>query len=135
MYFLDANTCIYFLNGKHESIKVKILSTPPNDIAIPSIVKAELLLGLYKSEQKKKNLEKLEKFLQPFGITPFIDLITYVYADIRCTLEKTGKTIGPNDLLIAAIVKFHEGILVTNNTEVFKRVKGLQIENWAQEKQ
>jgi tRNA(fMet)-specific endonuclease VapC len=134
MYFLDANTCIYFLNGKYESIKTKILATPPNDIAIPSIVKAELLLGSYKSNQKTKNLEKLERFLQPFEIVPFIDLVTYVYADIRCTLEKAGQTIGPNDLLIAAIVKFNEGILITNNTDEFKRVKGLQIENWVQEK-
>lgn len=133
MYFLDANTCIYFLNGKYESIKTKVLTTPPNDIAIPSIVKAELLLGSYKSDQRAKNLEKLERFLQPFEIIPFIDLVTYVYADIRCALEKTGQTIGPNDLLIAAIVKFHEGILVTNNIEEFKRVKGLHLENWVQE--
>ena len=134
MYFLDANTCIYFLNGKYESIKTKILTTPPNNIAIPSIVKAELLLGSYKSDQRAKNLDKLERFLQPFEIIPFIDLVTYVYADIRCTLEKTGQIIGPNDLLIAAIVKFHEGILITNNTEEFKRVKGLQLENWVQDK-
>jgi tRNA(fMet)-specific endonuclease VapC len=133
MYFLDANTCIYFLNGKYESVKTKILTTPPNDIAIPSIVKAELFLGAYKSDQRAKNLEKLERFLQPFEIIPFIDLVTYVYADIRCTLEKTGQIIGPNDLLIAAIVKFHEGILITNNPEEFKRVKGLQLENWVQE--
>ena len=133
MYFLDANTCIYFLNGKYESIKTKILTTPPNDIAIPSIVKAELLLGSYKSNQRAKNIDKLERFLQPFEIVPFIDLITYVYADIRSSLEKAGQTIGPNDLLIASIVKFHEGILITNNTEEFKRVKGLQLENWVQE--
>jgi len=43
MYYLDTNICIYFLNGRYESIKAKILSTPANEIAIPSIVKAELL--------------------------------------------------------------------------------------------
>lgn len=35
-----------------------------------------------------------------------------------------------NDLLIAAIVKFHDGILVTNNLKEFARIKGLKIENW-----
>ena len=69
MYYLDTNTCIYFLNGKYESIKKKILSTPPNEIAIPSIVKAELLLGAYKSKKRNANLEKVEKFLIQKSLT------------------------------------------------------------------
>jgi len=131
MYFLDTNTCIYFLNGKYEFIKEKILATPPNEIQIPTIVKAELLLGAYKSKKRKENIEKVEKFLEPFEVIPFIDLITYTYAEIRNDIEKKGEVIGPNDMLIASIVKFHEGILVTNNVKEFERIKGLKIENWA----
>lgn len=130
MYFLDTNTCIYFLNGKYESLRAKILSTPPNEISIPAIVKAELLLGAYKSQKKKENVEKVEKLLEPFEVVPFFDLISYVYADIRNETEKIGTNVGPNDLLIASIVKFHDGILVTNNVKEFARIKGLKIENW-----
>ena len=130
MYYLDTNTCIYFLNGKYESIKTKILTTLPNEIAIPSIVKAELLLGAYKSKNRKGNIEKVEKFLEPFEIVSFDDVMTYVYADIRYTTEKVGDIVGPNDLFIAAIVKFHEGILVTNNVKEFSRIEGLKIEDW-----
>ena len=131
MYFLDTNTCIYFLNGKYEFIRDKILATPPNEIQIPAIVKAELLLGAYKSKKRKENIEKVEKFLESFEVIPFIDLITYTYAEIRNDIEKKGEVIGPNDMLIASIVKFHEGILVTNNVKEFERIKGLKIENWA----
>jgi tRNA(fMet)-specific endonuclease VapC len=131
MYFLDTNTCIYFLNGKYVLIRDKILSLPPNEIQIPSIVKAELLLGAYKSNKKKETLNKVEKFLEPFEIIPFMDLITYTYAEIRNDIEKKGEVIGPNDMLIASIVKFHDGILVTNNTKEFQRVKGLKLDNWA----
>ena len=130
MYYLDTNTCIYFLNGKYESIKVKILSLPPDEIGIPSIVKAELLFGAYKSKNRKSNIEKVEMFLEPFEIIAFDDLMTYVYADIRERMEKTGLIIGPNDLLIASIVKFYDGILVTNNEKEFSSIEGLQIENW-----
>lgn len=130
MYFLDTNTCIYFLNGKYESIKIKILSTPPNAIAIPSIVKAELLLGAYKSKNKMVNIEKAEQFLEPFEILPFVDMMTYVYAEMRSSTESVGITIGPNDLFIASIVKFHEGVLVTNNVKEFERIDGLRIGNW-----
>ena len=130
MYFLDTNTCIYFLNGKYEYIKTKILSTPPNEISIPSIVKAELLLGAYKSKKRKENTEKVEKFIEPFEVVPFFDLMTYVYADIRNETEKKGELVGPNDLFIAAIVKFHDGIFVTNNVKEFERIKGLKIESY-----
>jgi len=133
MYFLDTNTCIYFLNGKYSSIKDKILSTPPNAIAIPTIVKAELLLGAYKSKNKTVNLEKVEQFLEPFEIISFVDLMTYVYAEIRTSTESLGITIGPNDLFIASIVKFHEGVLVTNNVKEFERIDGLQIDNWVEQ--
>jgi len=130
MYFLDANTCIYFLNGKSQTIKEKLLSTIPSKIAIPTIVKAELLLSAYKSSNKQKTLEKVEKFLQPFEIIPFEDQICYHYAEIRSYLETNGKIIGPNDLVIAAITRFHNAILVTNNVNEFSRVPDLKVENW-----
>lgn len=94
-------------------IKKKILSTLPNEIAIPSVVKAELILGAYKSINRDGNMEKVEKFLEPFEIVSFSDMMTYVYADIRYKTETSGCIVGPNDLFIASIVKFHEGILAT----------------------
>jgi len=130
MYFLDTNTCIYFLNGKYESIKNKVLATPPNEICIPSIVKAELLLGAEKSIKRKITLDILEKFLHPFSIIPFDDQMTYIYAKIRKDLEENGIIIDPNDILIATIVLFHDGILITNNEKEFKRVNNLRMENW-----
>jgi tRNA(fMet)-specific endonuclease VapC len=130
MYYLDTNTCIYFLNGKYENIKNKILSIPPNEISIPAIVKAELLTVAYKILKKEENTEKVEEFLAPFEIVPFSDLMTYIYADIRYETEVKGESVGPNDLFIAAIVKFNDGIFVTNNVKEFERIKGLKIENW-----
>lgn len=100
------------------------------EIAIPSIVKAELVLGAYKGKAPEKTLDKLEKFLQPFEVIPFEDQTAYVYARIRSVIEKEGNTIGPNNLIIAAIALFHEATLVTNNVNEFSRIKGLTIENW-----
>lgn len=130
MFFLDTNTCIYFLNGKSESIKKKLLETPPLEIKVSSVVKAELLLGAYKSTSPERTLEKLEAFLQPFEILAFDDSVSYVYAAIRKQTEKKGTIVGPNDLMIAATAKFHEGILVTRNVEEFSRIEGLLLENW-----
>lgn len=130
MYFLDTNTCIYFLKGVYPSIKTRLLSIVPSEIAIPSIVKAELIYGAYKSRKKDENLKSIELFLEPFKILSFDGIMSYVYAEIRSDVESKGQIIGPNDLLIAAIVKFHDGILVTNNEAEFRRIAGMKIENW-----
>ena len=130
MYFLDTNICIYYLKGKFPKLKKKLLSYNPEMIAIPAIVKAELLYGAEKSKRRKENLEKIDEFLFPFQIKGFSDSEAKIYASVRTKLEKKGKLIGPNDLLIASIVISNKGILITNNTKEFQRVDGLQIENW-----
>ena len=52
------------------------------------------------------------------------------YGKIRSVLEKQGNTIGGNDLWIAAHALSLGLIVVTNHTDEFSRVPGLQIENW-----
>lgn len=129
-YFLDSNICIYSLKGISEKLFKKILSIEPNNIKIPSIVKAELLLGAEKSLKRKENLKIINEFLTPFEIVSFDSKAAEKYSIIRADLEKKGKIIGPNDLIIAATVSANSGILITNNTKEFKRVKNLLIENW-----
>lgn len=38
--------------------------------------------------------------------------------------------IGPNDLLIVATAVANQAVLVSNNDNEFKRVKGLRLESW-----
>ena len=52
------------------------------------------------------------------------------YGRIRAQLEREGKTIGANDLMIAAHALAQDAVLVTGNVDEFKRVNGLKIENW-----
>ncbi len=53
------------------------------------------------------------------------------YGTIRSALEQKGRPIGPMDLLIAAHAFSLDVQLVTNNAKEFKRVDGLEIDNWA----
>jgi tRNA(fMet)-specific endonuclease VapC len=52
------------------------------------------------------------------------------YAEIRLHLEQRGRTIGFNDLLIAAHALALDLTLVIANVEEFARVLGLRLENW-----
>lgn len=133
MYFVDSNTCIYFMNGKFPSVRKKFLSLSPKEIKISAVVKAELLLGAFKSQAREQTTSKVEKFLKPFDIVDFTDKMSYDYAEIRKDLELSGKPIGANDLFIAAIALHENATLVTHNVAEFSRVKGLKIEDWVEE--
>ena len=54
MYLLDTNACIQFLNGTSNKIKENFQQHSPAEIALCSVVKAELLFGARHS-QKIKN--------------------------------------------------------------------------------
>jgi len=133
MHFLDTNTCIYFIKGRYPSLLDELRERKPANIQIPSMVMAELLLGAEKSKQRIKTLEVCRKFLEPFEVVSFDDEAAVKYAEIRAALEKRGRIIGPNDMIIAATVMAHDGILVTHNTKEFKQVTGLRIEDWVRE--
>ena len=129
MYFLDTNTCIDFLKNLSENVRNRFLSIPLNEIKIPVVVKAELLLGAYKSN-KTETLERTLQFLELFEVIPFTDEMAYTYAEIRKELESKGNKIGANDLFIAATALNKKAILVTHNTREFIRIDGLQLEDW-----
>lgn len=129
-YLLDTNICIYFLKGKSNNIILNFKKHKPDKIKIPSIVKAELLLGAEKSMNKKTNLELIYKFLDPFEIIPFGDKEAEIYSEIRSDLEFKGRLIGPNDLIIASCVLSLNSTLVTNNEKEFKRIQRIKTENW-----
>ena len=63
-------------------------------------------------------------------VAPLSETAGQHYGQIRAALETRGQTIGNNDLWIAAHARAEGWILVTNNEREFKRVKGLQVENW-----
>ena len=127
---LDTNTCIYFLNRASERIIKRFKQLSPSQIRLPSITVAELYYGVEKSKAKSRNRERVKRFVSTFEIVPFDEKACGTYSKLRCTLEKSGKPIGPMDLLIASIGLAHNFVLVTNNVNEFKRVKRLKLENW-----
>ena len=130
MYYIDSNTYIYFDKNESQKLTSKFLSIDSTNIKIPSMVVAELRYGVEKSAKRDFNSERLERFLSRYEIVPFDDNATKYYADIREMLERSGKIIGPNDLVIAATVLSNNGTLITRNINEFSRIKDLKIENW-----
>ena len=79
-------------------------------------------------EQARRQLAELA------GLLPVLELPSRAgefYGSIRAALAARGDMIGNNDLWIAAHAKAAGLILVTNNEREFRRIDGLEIQNWA----
>jgi tRNA(fMet)-specific endonuclease VapC len=130
IYLLDTNACIQLLNDKHPVILQHFRRHSPAEIALCSVVKAELLFGAYRSGRVEANCQRLKIFFEPLQSLMFDDACADHYARIRADLQAQGKLIGGNDLLIAATARAHNATLVTHNTGEFSRVVGLRLEDW-----
>ena len=129
-YLLDTNVCIVYLKGRNLNLKQKLESVAIQEIAVCSIVKAELCFGAMKSANPERNFALQQAFLEQFVSLPFDDLAATTFGVIRSQLEIKGTPIGAYDLQIAAIALANNLTLVTHNTQEFRRVEGLQVEDW-----
>jgi tRNA(fMet)-specific endonuclease VapC len=129
-YFLDTNICLGFLKGTSTKVLENIRRLHPDDIKIPSVVKAELLLAAERTSERQKTIEILSRFLLPFEIVDFDDTAAEAYARARTKVKGKGGPLPENGLLIAAIVLSRKGVLVTERISEYKRIAELKIENW-----
>ena len=130
MYMLDTNICIYVLKKHSDELRHKFNATP--DLAISSIVYAELWYGIENSDSPKKapRWQQLEQFTQGLQIIAWDKQAAKHYGTIRAFLRQQGTPIGNNDLLIAAHAVSLNTVMVTNNVRKFNRVPNLIVENW-----
>jgi tRNA(fMet)-specific endonuclease VapC len=127
---LDANICIHALRGNTPEVTHHLARTRPEDVAISSVVAAELWTGVMKSRERSRNGRALREFLAFVEVLDWPADAVEVYGTIRAALEARGRSIGAMDLLIAAHAIYERAILVTRNRAEFVRVPGLKVESW-----
>jgi tRNA(fMet)-specific endonuclease VapC len=130
VFLLDTNTCIRIVNGSSLPVAARLQATNPAEVRLSAVVKAELLYGARKSARVDDNLRLLRRFFAPLVSLPFDDRCAEEAGLIRLDLERSGRPIGPNDLLIGATARAHDLVLVTHNSREFGRIPGLRVEDW-----
>ena len=129
-YLLDSNVCIDYLTGRHPPVVERLQALEPADVCLSSIVGAELRFGADKSAHPRRNHRILDTLTEEIPCRAFEASAAAAYGKLRAALERVGRRIGPNDMLIAAHALSLGLVLVSDNLKEFERVRGLQVENW-----
>ena len=130
IYLLDTDICAFILRKSSPVLLERIQLVPLQQQSMSVITLAELLYGVQVSSKKKMNREGVDALVRHVNVLDWTNEAAEHYAEIRADLKKKGQIIGTNDLLIAAHARSLGAIVVTNNVKDFRRVKGLQLENW-----
>jgi tRNA(fMet)-specific endonuclease VapC len=130
-FLLDTNICIHIRRRRPPTVLARFQQLQAGE-AVPSVITyGELVYGAEKSqfrEQARKQLAELA------GLLPIMALPSRAgefYGSIRASLETKGEVIGNNDLWIAAHATAARLVLVTSDEREFRRIQGLEIQNWA----
>ena len=100
-----------------------------DSVCVSVIVAAELRYGCARKGSPQL-LRRVEAFLAEVPVLPLAVPADSAYGDMRAELEAAGRSIGSNDLLIAAHACALAATVVTANVGEFRRVRGLNVENW-----
>jgi tRNA(fMet)-specific endonuclease VapC len=126
---LDANIISDLIKNPQGKAAKRIAKVGEANICTSIIVAAELRYGCAKSGSERL-LKAVEDLLGEIEVLPFDIPADTEYGGIRSELEAAGKLIGANDLLIVAHAYATGATIVTANTNEFKRIRGLTVENW-----
>ena len=129
-YHLDSSACVSALRLPVGQVPSTLEGWNASDLAISSIVAAELEVGIHKSLRPEIQRARLNLLFVRLRIEAFDESAARHYGEIRAELEKKGASIGPLDLLIAAHARSLGATLITANVREFKRVKGLKLLAW-----
>lgn len=136
LYILDTDTLQLF-QDKHPLVTNRVEAVAPDDLGTSVISVEEQLSGWYSQLRQAKRPERLTwayrrlaatvRFLSRVQIIDFDEMAIQRYEQ----LKKRKLKLGTNDLRIAATVLERHAILVTRNSRDFRKVPGLQIEDWS----
>ncbi len=127
---IDTNIVIYTLKKRPAKVQAAF-KKHSGEMCLSSVSLGELIFGAEKSAQVERNLAVIEGLAARLKVASFDVQAAMHFGQLRAELVKSGRLIGPYDMMIAGHARAMGLILVTNNFREFNRVPGLRVENWA----
>jgi tRNA(fMet)-specific endonuclease VapC len=129
-FLLDTDTCVYWLRGR-EPIRERVTGVGLATLGISVITLAELRYGAACSARPEANQQAVDAFSDAIIVIGIDAAIARAFGDIKAALRAQGTLLEDSDLLIGATARTYGLTLVTNNSEHFRRIPGLTLENWS----
>lgn len=125
MIFVDTNVISETLKKAPEPKVLAWLIRHDAELALPTVVIAEIAFGIQKIRPDERS-ERLEQGLgdwrrrfagRIFGLT---EEAAIAYGDVMAMARRRGRSMAPQDGMIAAITRVNSGRLVTRNLKDFE---------------
>ena len=132
-YMLDTNICSFIMRERPPGVLEKLQSciAARHSIVVSAITYSELRFGAIGKKASPKHNRIVDEFIDRVDqILPWGKEAVEASTEIKKTLSDQGTPIGNNDILIAGHAISASCILVTNNTNEFKKVPNLNYEDW-----
>ena len=128
-YLLDTNVAIHTIRNRPSEVRAKFVAQQGR-MCISTVTLMELIYGAEKSAQPERNLLDIEGFASRLTVLPYDREAAVHTGRIRAELARAGTPIGPYDQMIAGHARSRGMIVVTANTDEFRRVPGISVEDW-----
>jgi tRNA(fMet)-specific endonuclease VapC len=128
-FLLDTNIVSDLVRHPQGRIAGRIAEIGEQHVCTSIIVAAELRFGATRKGSPRVTAQ-LEAVLGAIDVLPLDAPADVIYGELRARLEKAGRRIGANDMLIAAHALALGHTIVTDNEREFSRIGDLPVENW-----
>lgn len=131
-YCLDTNICIRIIRNRPQiggELEDR-LNSHAAQLATSTIVAMELMHGAAMAARPEREEDFVLRLLAKLTVLDFDAAAAQHAADIKADLQRKGRLIGSNDILIAGHARSRSLTLVTGNLGEFQRVEGLRVVDW-----
>lgn len=129
VYLLDTNILSDVAHDPTGPVARKLDEIDPDSIVSSVVVAAEVWFGV-ENNPSYRSRARTESFMETVRVLGMGPEVARVYGRMRAEMQKSGRSLGPNDMLIAAHALSLDATLVTDDAKAFAQVPGLRIENW-----
>jgi tRNA(fMet)-specific endonuclease VapC len=129
-YLLDTTVISDFTRGVPAVVE-RLKRTTKAEVAVSTVTAMEIEYGLILNPTRARKIEPMIRaLLRDLRELPFQREDAQAAAAVRASLRKRGTPIGPYDVMIGGTAVRHGLILVTSNSDEFRRISGLIVEDW-----
>jgi len=128
-FMLDTNAVSVFMHGRSVNLDIEIARYRKPALCLSAITYGETLFGLHNRPEAVRLAATANAFFEMVEILPWTAEVAVSYGVLRAEMRRSGKSLQPLDMMIAAHAVSVGAVLVTAD-QAFKHVPGLETEDW-----